>query len=614
MRDIGIRSALYLDGVDVTYQLGLRQFDLSETTDAVDATCFDPAGLHVRGKQFVAGLHDAKVSYDAYPDLTYDAMVTRARALFDRAATHYLLNPVTPDVGALAFFGDVLQTSWKPGIAHGAIPTLALDFQFTAGSPGLKAGFLLQSPTGSTALDVDEEHTLTFTNAPALQTFRIKATDGSDTAEFLPTDSNATIKAAIEGLDEYADYTVTVAGTLTSSTVDGITVYNGTKTVTFDPAEDVPQLLVVDSESQKLTVTAGDSGNYTLGGSANFALGDSIASIQTKVRAVGGNYASVVLGGASVAPTSGANQATTGGNASASRSSGGDVPAGAITGGHTTRWHAGSGGASWWQYDFGSVKTITEVKIRFRQTGDVINVNFQVSDDAAFGSGVTTVDNSLSAFTTTVDPNAADETYDAEVAVATPTAGRYFRINFTQSDQGQSMIRELELLDAATNGSADIYLFFPPSAGNIANAATTGTGAAVSNVTQGPGNTSTKIAVTTTTPGVGSDAIYNVVNSVTNGTTHNDIAVTETSNNGLIAQLNCIYLADGEEAQWILQHAPNSSGSPGTWATLGSFDNITETGAQQLEIAAGTEINPFLRARRTDSGGDCVVAIAAARL
>lgn len=564
-KDIGIRGALYLNGVDVTYQLGLRTSNVTETQDAVETTCYDPAGLNARTKTYAAGLNGAVVSFDSYPDLDYDAMVTKARALFDRTVAAYILNPITPDIGALTIFGKVLQTKWSPGLVHDQITKLGLDFLFTAGSPGFQCGFQLFTPTGSSALDVDEEQTLTFTNAPASQTFRLKATGGSDTAEFTPADSNATIKAAIEGLDEYDGFTATVAGSLSSSTVDGITVYNGTKTVTFDPADNVPQLVVIDSESQKLTVTSGDSGNYTLGGSANFALGDSIASIQTKVRAVGGNYTSVVLAGVSVAPSGGTTEVTVSGagnglyNGTFVQDADFDGKHTFLSGTHAIWWHSAS--TTW------------------RLTTGVNNNNgnayYYTNDDG------------------TLDPPETGWAAQAMTAPA-PTV-------------------EVDVT-GATGGTAAIYLFFPPSVGNIANAGTTGTGAVVSNVTQGPGNTSTLIAVTTSTPGVGSEAIYNVVNSVTNGTTHNDIDVAETSNNGLIAQLNCLYLEEGEEAQWILQHAPNNAGVAGTWATLGSFANITEVGAQQLEIAAGTTINPFLRARRTDSGGDCVVGIAATRL
>lgn len=560
-RDIGIGGALYVNGVDVTYHLGLRQVNITENHDAPEITAMDPAGLYSRARRFIAGLNGGVMSFDGLPDMEHEAIAAKGRAIFDRSTGNTLLYAAGPAVGDLAVFGKALQTSWKPKVVHDGVTALGVDFQFSAASPGLQAGMLLHTPTGSEALDVDEQQTLTYNNAPLYASYALRATGAVETFVFTPATSNSALKAGIEALAAYDGITVTVSGSLT-----GTSTKSGTLTLTFDPAQDVPQLEVLAGEIQRFVVASGTSGNYTINSCSNFALGDSISSIQTKLRATGGNWASVVADGSSSAP-SGAGISVSG--AGTAGANGNFTSAGTYN--SATKYSNGTY-FLWWH------------------TG---NARWRITDaDPALGSYQNLYQND-GASQNTSSPLNGTQTWNVfgvgDAPGPTLTAG------------------------SSTDGAADISLYFPQGVGNISQGSGTGTGVTMSTTRQGA-ITATDITPATTVAGVGTDAVYNVVDGTVNGTAKADIALDATTATGLIAQLNCLYMEEGESATWDLQHAPDSSGSPGTWADLAEFDEVTAAGTQQVSVAAGTTINPWLRARCTAATGDCVVAIAAARL
>lgn len=126
--------------------------------------------------------------------------------------------------------------------------------------------------------------------------------------------------------------------------------------------------------------------------------------------------------------------------------------------------------------------------------------------------------------------------------------------------------------------------------------------------------------VTLTTEGAAGTSIgnLNVATATANGTACRDIALSATTNKGAVLQINAIATSLGTRSLTVLvEHAPNSGGSPGAWATLGTFSALTGTGSQVVQVAsaanAGPTINPFVRARISAITGSWAFAVGFAR-
>lgn len=150
--------------------------------------------------------------------------------------------------------------------------------------------------TGATAQNLTQ--TLVFTNVPEGQglAFRKAGTVPLSTL-FNASDNNATLKSRAE---ELYGATVTFTGTLTSSTVGGETVYNGTLTVEFSGAlsnTSLPALEVISGEVELATISGAFTSGTINGGAVTLA--DSAATVQAAIRGTGGNRAAVVVKGSS---------------------------------------------------------------------------------------------------------------------------------------------------------------------------------------------------------------------------------------------------------------------------------------------------------------------------
>lgn len=288
-----------------------------------------------------------------------------------------------------------------------------------------------------------EVQVLTFTNAPLVQEFALRGVGGTtDTGMFTPATSNADLKTAIEARTLYDDFTATVTGSLTGSATK-----SGTKTVSFSEQEDAPTLEVLVSESQRLLVTGGDEDtDYQWNGCTAFQLGISEASLQTLLRATGGNWANVVVKGSSAlggVVVSGAGSTEVNGSYTQDGVSNG-APKFSYNDGMTTYWVVYGGSSIWY---------IT----------DGINGN------TSGGGGSTNF-------------------YQAAGTAGTvPTSG------WTVLG-GVSTAPTL----AYTASSADFTAYFPFSVGNIAQGTVVGTGAVASTVTQGNAVATTVVPTTTT--------------------------------------------------------------------------------------------------------------------
>lgn len=132
-----------------------------------------------------------------------------------------------------------------------------------------------------------------------------------------------------------------------------------------------------------------------------------------------------------------------------------------------------------------------------------------------------------------------------------------------------------------------------------------------------PHSASDDVAVTRLARG-GVTENLNIITAAVDGDTVADIDTGTTSDKGLMAVLQVVKATgDNATAAPIIQHAPDSSGEPGTWATLLSFDAVTNADhetAQVKEVAPGTTIYPHLRFSVPDGAdGNFVFAVGVAR-
>jgi hypothetical protein len=172
-------------------------------------------------------------------------------------------------------------------------------------------------------------------------------------------------------------------------------------------------------------------------------------------------------------------------------------------------------------------------------------------------------------------------------------------------------IVEYTLPSDGTPSSATFNAYFPYSVGNVADPATTGTGATSSTVKTGGSDAGSVAAESTTTAGYSGEAVYNVITATGNGTSVNDTGGATATTNGAEFILQAVGTGS---VTCKIQHAPDSSGSPGTWADLTTFDAITGTGSTRKSIASGTSVNPWLRLVVTAVTGKYALAAAVTRL
>jgi len=559
--DIGIETVVLADGVDMTRMF--TGFTNSNPAEAVQSTRFRAADF---SHEFIAALRSSGIALTGYHPVTMSAEIEeflqQVRALKRNGQEWMIgLGGMTP--GNLVLMAKAIQTSFGSNFVTDALITAEADFQVTSGSPGLSPGVSLLSPSGGDVLAAIEGQSLVFTNAPAdLElVFRGAGTSEVSTA-FKPSDSNVTIKARIQELAAYAGQTVTSTGSLTTSTdgVTGETLYSGTRSIAFSMEADVPQLEVLAGEQQRLVVTTGDYSPYTLNGGADFTLGASAATIQTNQRALAGSYAAVVVKGVSVAPpasrvvVAGAGTAEANGTFFENGTNEGRplylLGAAEVFYSASFGWFIGSRTGGYWYQAPSSQGSLTPP-----------STGWQVG-----GTGV----------------------------APAPT------VSYTS---------------ATSNGSATLNSYFPYSVGNVANPSSTGTGDAVSTIHQGGADAGAVVVESTTAGGSdGSEAVYNVLTATGNETPVNDTGLAAATTNGLDAMLQVLAPVGSTPSLTVkVQHAPDVTGSPGTWADLFTFDAVTEAGVVRKTVAADVSINPHLRAVVQAITGSWVAAVGIAR-
>jgi hypothetical protein len=153
----------------------------------------------------------------------------------------------------------------------------------------------------------NEKQLFIFTATTELSRLGVKVAGDDTVVDFDHTaTAAANLKAALETL---VGGTWTVTGTLTATGTTPNQTFSGSLIATAGGTlldSDVPQVLIVGGEVAHWVVTGGDSdADYAFASAAARALGQTAAQRQTDIRAVGGDYANVIVSGSEAAPTAG---------------------------------------------------------------------------------------------------------------------------------------------------------------------------------------------------------------------------------------------------------------------------------------------------------------------
>lgn len=145
---------------------------------------------------------------------------------------------------------------------------------------------------------------LNFHNAPAPMEFAVRIGASTEDVVFRGDVDAPTLQGLLEACSGLAGFSVDVfGGTVQTGTgADGAARHSGGFIVVLHGAAPYPAWgAVQNAEVQRLAIEEGDDGNYTWNGGGNFTAGVSEADLQTNQRALGGDYASVVVKGHSAA-------------------------------------------------------------------------------------------------------------------------------------------------------------------------------------------------------------------------------------------------------------------------------------------------------------------------
>jgi hypothetical protein len=601
--DIGAQSAILYDGIDLTTLF--NKVDIANPQGTQDITTFRPPGY---AKNYISTLGSSSITLSGFAPMEH----SRAQYLYElavRTGRDLAIGVGGFTVGNAALLMKALKTNGDFKIMVDGATSASVTYQGKPGSPTVLVGTTLYSPHGTTSLAQDEAQTFTFTDTPELAKLGVRKTSGTTATDFDHTaTAAANLKAALETV--YGG-TWTVTGSLTTTGTTPTKLYSGTLTATAGGTlvdTDVETAVVVSGEITNLTTSGEPSGDYTVNDCTAFNAGDTVADIQTAVRATGDDYAGVVVEGTSVAAVAEARLSDDA-TLSASTENGSLAVGQGFDESGATAWGP-TETPSWVQIDRGSgSEAICDKYGLTANDGTSMASDFELQGSQN-ATDWTTLDSQTGLTWTTSETK--------YFAVDNSTAYRYYRVYFTTpatevAAAGSFQILEIYILKAASPASLNLNLRFPASVGNITTPVATGTGQTVTTTAQGAIITST-VAIATTAPGnPGANGAIYAPATDGDGTAVHDIDVATTSDNGAEVVLHAIN-PDGGSTVVTIEHAPNDSGDPGTWATLVAFDAQAATGVQKKTVAAGTTINPFLRAVISDTTGTIVVAVVFARL
>ncbi|MBW3635364.1 MAG: hypothetical protein KY445_02715 [Armatimonadetes bacterium] len=528
----------------------LSAFRHTSVTGNVDTTRLRTEG---RFRRHAVTLHGGSIGITGdLPDDDAAALVELNRYLERNATPHIIMQaPFGADFGKLVRLGKALRTNSEMGTEIEAVLSLNAEFEKTAGSPGVLSGQCLFTPNAGATRALNQKNSVVFTNAPSGLAFGLRAAGTTETFTFTTETTNAEFKAGVESLAAYAGRTVTVTGAVLS----GTTSKSGTKVFEFSGASAVPLFEIRAAEVRRFVVTNGDfDADYSADGGALFALGISESNFQTNQRAKGGAHTGVVCVGSSVAAQ----------------------PEGVVVSG------AGDAASNGTYLNKG---VVINTRPRY-ELGTTHVVEWQATTPGRWAI---------------IDVGAGLVRYFVNSDANTPPANGW---------TAESAVAPAPTLapKAASPGTADFTSYFPLG---VTPSAPTATGTGATNTVSTAAGASTTAIPEISQAGRILTGI-NLVNAATSGAALRDLEPTGTSNKGLLASLQAT-LVEGGNATWIIEHAPDVAGAPGAWATLLTFDTVSQSRALYAEVAPGVVIQPHLRARCTAVTGNVVVAIGVAR-
>jgi hypothetical protein len=456
---------------------------------------------------------------------------------------------------------------------------------------GVRPGLMLHSHIGAGTSSRNEIQSIVFTNVPASQVLAFrKIDDATLSATFTAVDTNTTLKARLEAI--YGG-TITVSGTLSTSTdaVTGETLYSGTLNALFAgslASTDVPLLMVVTGEVESLVIS-GATGTGTYRG-ATITPGNTEGTVQTAVRATGGNNANVVIKGTSNAVSAGANLVDTEGGAEfSSGEHDGHEDTDLLFDGSTGNASSASydeDGEAGWDFGDGNPQAISKVRLYFgennaAQTALPTNYVIEVQEQ---GSLVWT---EYSSYNGVALPQGWKE------HTATATNIRKVRVVFGDA---VTIINEIEIIGAPITGNGRYNAYFPITVGDIAIGVAAGTGYSVSGAENGSSFASNLASTTIRNGGTLTDVV--LVTATGNGDAV-DFSIARAY--GWTAHLHVISaLGTTPTLDVVIEHSDD--GSTG-WSTLGTFAQVTAASSQRLVSASNTTaVKRYVRAKRTVAG------------
>ena len=418
----------------------------------------------------------------------------------------------------------------------------------------------------------------------------------------------AFVKAQVETLYPGRIATVTVTNAFALS--GGL--WSGTVQISFDGTANLAPLDVVSGAVRRRQVVNGDAGTYSFDGSTARVLPIPQATFDADQKALDTAHAGSVSIGSSAALVNGPSLVT-GGTAFGNPGSTGH--AGAFTATNTDQAFESltTNGTGFLGYDRGAGNAVI-ANSYYLQTFDPQydgagtwpkNWTFEGSNDNASWTVLDTRNGVIFSSQETKTFNFASQ-----------TAYRYYRINVTVNESGGGgvVIRNMGIAGAQTPANLDFTTYFPTAAtpGGLTKG---GTGSGSTNTALAlAGSLATTLTGATAQEGGAFNGI-NLLSSATTGTAVKTAAAPH--QNGATLDLHAPFSVGTLAAPIIVEHAPDVSGAPGAWATLGTFTPITDASdrtqtAQRVVVAAGTTVNPWKRYRLPTLTGQIAIAVIAA--
>jgi len=316
------------------------------------------------------------------------------------------------------------------------------------------------------------------------------------------------------------------------------------------------------------------------GGTVTVTPGDSEATIKAAIEALAG-YDTVTVDGSSTG-LYGADVAAAS-TATASSTSGGDVPANAIDGNTATRWTPNAGVPAWIKFQLAAPSKIGKLRMYLADTAGVISAfTLQGSNTGAFTGEQVTL-KSVTGFSYTAGAW-------HEWVIDTPATYAYYRVNATAVASGQVAINEVQLLPVTPASGSYRIEVTAPGAREIA-VPTTATAGYSAELAQA---------------GFPDLENLNIVDATGDG---DDVDLGAGTNDGGYLYLAIPYASVDCEATIRVVTAVDDGGDPDTYSELHEFDVVTEAGYQFVTIPRGTDIEQWVRVEVTDLTGELAIVV-----